>query len=125
MKTSCQLVGAHGEALAAAFLQERGYDLLEQNARTPYGELDLVMCQGEPVPITVFVEVKARRSTRYGLPEASITPAKRRHLLDSAQAYLLAHPELAGDWRIDVVAILWESRVGPVEIVHFENAITD
>lgn len=123
MKTQRQLVGARGEALAAAFLQGRGYALLEQNARTPYGELDLVMRQDTPVPITVFVEVKARRSTRYGLPEASITPAKRRHLLDAAQAYLLAHPGLAGDWRIDVVAILWESGGEPVEIVHFENAL--
>lgn len=125
MKRVARTVGEQGEALAAAYLQEQGYHLVERNARTPYGELDLVMQQVQPTAVTVFVEVKTRRSTRFGWPEASITTSKRQHLLAAAQAYLQAHPQLAGDWRIDVIAVLWPRQGAVVEVTHFENAITD
>lgn len=125
MKRNAQKIGGQGEALAAAYLQERGYRLIECNARTPYGELDLVMQQTEPAPVTVFVEVKTRRSTHFGLPEVAITPRKRQHLLAAAQAYLQAHPQWDGDWRIDVIAILWPRAAAAVEIAHFENAVLE
>jgi putative endonuclease len=127
MKTSttAQSVGRWGEDLAAGYLTEQGYTLLDRNARTSYGEIDLVACQdtfgGSWV---VFVEVKTRRSGAFGLPEEAITARKRAHLLAAAQAYLQAHPDLGGVWRIDVIAIRRERPNSPVEIVHFENAIT-
>jgi putative endonuclease len=122
-------LGRWGEALAASFLQAHGYQILERNVRTPYGEIDLVARQeclraGEPVEVTVFVEVKTRRSSLYGLPEEAITPSKQSHLLNAAQAFLLAHPELDGDWRVDVIAIRSPRRDAQPEVIHFENAIT-
>jgi putative endonuclease len=74
--------------------------------------------------MTVFVEVKTRSSTAYGLPEDSITPRKQAHLLAAAQAYLQAHPELEGDWRIDVIAVQRQPAHPKPVITHFENAIT-
>lgn len=124
-KTAAQSVGCWGEELAAGYLRQRGYSLLDRNARTPYGEIDLVLVQPTPAgSCTVFVEVKTRRSGAFGLPEESVTARKRAHLLAAAQAYLQAHPELGDAWRIDVVAIRQVDRAAPPEIVHFENAIT-
>ena len=114
-----QTLGKWGEALAAESLQRQGYILLEKNARTPYGELDLVMRQDA---VIVFVEVKTRSSPSFGLPEQSITRSKQEHILHSAQHYLQTHPELPGDWRVDVIAIRRKTGTPP-EVVHFENVL--
>jgi putative endonuclease len=123
-------LGKWGEDLAAGYLAARGYHILAQNARTPYGELDLVASEeradgvGEGSgTVTVFVEVKTRRSSAFGLPEASVTTRKQAHLLASAQAYLQAHPDLEGDWRIDVIAIQQLPGQPEPSIVHFENVV--
>ncbi len=116
-----QALGHWGENLASEYLEKKGYRILARNARTPYGEIDLI-AQGQEG--LVFVEVKARRSKAYGEPEAAITPTKRQHLQDAAEAYLQAHPEQDGAWRIDVVAIYRPRGSSNPEILHLENAIT-
>lgn len=123
MTNSRQSVGRLGENLAAEYLQQRGYTIQKRNARTPYGELDLIATQPTNAGnVTVFIEVKTRRSNQYGLPEASITPQKQAHLLAAAQSYLQAQSGLEDDWRIDVIAIRL-SGSAPPEIVHYENAV--
>lgn len=119
MTSSKRDLGAWGEAQAARFLARQGYTLIGQNVRTPYGEIDLIARNGQT---TVFVEVKTRASPAFGLPEEAITPAKQAHLIASAEAFLNDHPELAGPWRIDVIAIRQRTGQKP-EIVHFENAV--
>jgi putative endonuclease len=126
MKNSRQALGKWGEDLAAGYLSERGYTILGRNIRTAYGELDLVAHQEvEEGPVVVFVEVKTRRSKKFGYPEDAITARKREHLLSSAQAYLQEHPELDKDWRVDVIAIQKFSPDHPPMIRHFENALTE
>ncbi|HLE15725.1 MAG TPA: YraN family protein [Anaerolineales bacterium] len=130
MSQTRQILGRWGEELAGGFLIERGYTILATNVRTPYGEIDLIVRQpGEAgdhldsPEVTVFVEVKTRSSTAYGYPEEAVTARKQAHLLGAAQHYLQEHPEVGGDWRIDVIAIE-RSRVGkPPVIYHFENAV--
>jgi len=116
-----QSLGRWGESLAVDYLGRKGYRLIERNWRTPQGEVDLIVQQENP-PAIVFVEVKTRRSPRFGLPESAVTRRKQARLLAAAQAYLQAHPELDGDWRIDVVAIR-QPRGQAAEIIHFENAL--
>ena len=132
MKNRRQALGRWGEEQAARFLRERGYTILERNARTAYGEIDLVARQfiftnqdgASEATMIVFVEVKTRTSSAFGMPEAGIDRRKIEHMLSSAQAYLQEHPELEDDWRIDVVAV-WRSRSGDEpQITHFENAVT-
>lgn len=119
MKTRRQRLGKWGESLAADYLCEQGYTVLERNARSQYGEIDLVASQGDYL---VFVEVKTRTSTAFGLPEDSVTSRKQAHLLAAAQAYLQNHPEMEDTWRVDVISI--ECRPGqPPVITHFENAL--
>lgn len=129
-------LGSWGERLAAEYLDRRGYSILERNARTQYGEIDLVARQevhkegtgrwvGEELrPVVVFVEVKTRASQEFGFPEAAISARKRERMLASAQAYLQAHPELSADWRVDVIAIQRFGAGEEPEIVHFENALS-
>ena len=130
MKTARQYLARWGEDLAADFLTRRGYQIVDRNVRTPYGEIDLiasreVQASGSPASrLTVFVEVKTRSSTAYGLPEEAVTSRKRAHLLAAAQEYIRIHPELEGDWRVDVVAILRTGRAALPQIEIFENAVT-
>lgn len=137
MSHSRQALGRWGETLAAEYLIENGYTIVERNARTPYGEIDLVARQDEEVSpdevgvegrssgyATIFVEVKTRSSRSFGLPEEAVTSRKQAHMLAAAQAYMQQHPEVVGSWRIDVIAIQRYDPSRPPTVLHFENAIS-
>lgn len=115
-----QRIGAWGERQAETYLIERGLIPLERNYRTTYGEIDLVMQQGEQL---VFVEVKTRSNDRFGMPEESVTEQKKEHLTQAAQKYIEEHPAAPMDWRIDVVSIRRKNGAEPFEITWFENAV--
>ena len=115
-----QRLGRWGEEVAAQYLLARGYRLLGKNVRTPYGEIDLLFEKDE---ITVFVEVKTRSGTGFGLPEEAVTRAKQEHIL-AAIAYYWQHAERAErDWRVDVIAVIRPVNGKDIEVEHFENAI--
>lgn len=112
-----QRVGKWGEEAVAAYLAGRGYEILARNARTPYGEIDIVAKQEE---IFVFVEVKTRTSNKMGLPEESVNLRKRAHMRACAEHYA-AENEI-DHWQVDVIAV--EGKVGSEpKITHFESAI--
>jgi putative endonuclease len=121
MTSSRQALGRWGENLAADFLSQKGYHLLERNYRTPYGEIDLIIKKRS---LLAFVEVKTRASDTFGLPEETITSKKRQHLIAAAQAYLQAFPSPTVDWRINVIAIRKIKTETNPEIIHFVNAVT-
>ena len=130
MANQRQLLGRWGESLAADYLVDLGYVVLERNVRTPYGEIDLVArlfeessISTEKCLVTVFVEVKTRSTHTFGHPEESVTARKRAHMIAAAQSYLQDHPDLGGVWRIDVIAIQRLQPDRPPTIHHFENAI--
>jgi len=115
-----QRVGRWGEQVAAQYLQQKGFTILERNHRTAYGELDLIV---EKQSVICFVEVKARTGTHFGMPEEAITPAKRAHLLAAIQAYWLENGRVEGTWQVDVIAILGRPSDPHFQIEHFENAL--
>lgn len=119
-------LGRRGEALAAAFLQRKGYGIIATNWRCAAGELDLIASDG---PVLVFVEVRTRRSTASGLAEESVTTAKQRRLARLAMHYLqaleTARTPWPGSWRIDVVAIQITPGSESVHIRHLEHAVED
>jgi putative endonuclease len=118
MANQKQTLGAWGEERAAAYLRERGYEIVARNVRSAYGEIDLL---AKHAGVLVFVEVKARSSSDFGYPEESVNETKQQHLLDCALDYLQANPDHIGDWRIDVISVL-RAPDGP-QIEHFENAV--
>ena len=95
-------LGSAGERLAAERLRQAGYTIRTANYRCKVGEIDIVAEEDGDI---VFVEVKTRRGTAYGLPEEAVTSAKQRKLIAAAQTYLEAHGQLDVSWRVDVVAI--------------------
>lgn len=117
---SSHSVGRRGERLAERYLTERGYRTLERNWRWPKGEIDLIV---EKDGELVFVEVKTRRSHRFGIPEESITARKRGKLIQTAYAYLNRVGRQQVQWRIDVVAIDLNRRAEPERIEHIESAV--
>jgi putative endonuclease len=113
-------IGRNGEDAAARLLAERGYAILARNVRTPAGELDLVASAEE---YTVFVEIKARLSRTHGLPEESITPAKKARLRAAAVHYLQERGLLETPWRIDVAAVEFDPAGEIRRFEVFENAV--
>lgn len=93
--------GARAEKLAAAFLARQGLTLVEQNYRCRFGEIDLILREGETL---VFVEVRLRANPDFGGAAASITPAKREKLLKAARHYL-ARLERIPPCRFDAVLL--------------------
>jgi putative endonuclease len=117
MTKNNQRVGKWGEDAVAAYLAERGYEILARNARTPYGEIDIITRQGD---VTIFVEVKTLRLSKHFFPEQNVTARKREHMLACAEHY--AAQNAIDHWQIDVIAV--EGKVGlEPKITHFENAI--
>jgi putative endonuclease len=117
MTKSNQLIGKWGEDAVAAYLRERGYEIIARNARTPYGEIDIIAKQDD---ITIFVEVKTLRRSKDFFPEQNVTARKQVHMLACAEHY--AAENAIDHWQIDVIAV--EGKVGlQPKITHFENAI--
>lgn len=122
-QTPRQRLGRWGETVAAYFMEQRGYRVLACNVRTGRGEIDLVALH-EQAGMLVFVEVKTRSNTSFGLPEEAVDTRKVEHVFRAAEAYLQEHPDLAEkEWRMDVIAIQGKpgDRVEDVIIEHFEN----
>jgi putative endonuclease len=112
-----QRIGKWGEDTVTLYLAERGYEIITRNARTPYGEIDIVAKQDD---ITIFVEVKSRTSLTMGLPEESVNSRTQARRLACAEHY--AAENAIDHWQIDVIAV--EGKVGlEPKITHFENAI--
>jgi putative endonuclease len=83
--------GQQAETLALSWLQQRGLVCVARNYRCRMGEIDLIMHDGTTL---VFVEVRQRRSARFGGAAASITPAKQARLVRTAEHYLHTLPSL-------------------------------
>ena len=97
-----RLVGGAAERRAARHLKRRGYAIVDRNVQCGrLGELDLVARDGETL---VFVEVRYRKSDRFGGALVSVDHIKRRKLARAAQHYLARHP-FEGPVRFDVVAL--------------------
>lgn len=112
-----QRLGKLGEALAATYLQGRGYQLLNRNFKARYGEIDLIFTYKSTL---VFVEVKTRIGREFGLPEEAVTPKKLREVIKTSQYYALLHPRLPATQRIDVVGIELDNTD---KVVYFNHLI--
>lgn len=110
--------GRQGEEIAAKYLTDKGYKILQRNWYCSTGELDIV---AENDDTLIFVEVRTRRGDRFGTAEESITPVKQARLVELAQTYLQEVAPLHQSWRIDVVAV----QLGPglPQVNHIENAV--
>ena len=108
-----------GESLAAKHLKARGCEILARNYRALRGEIDLIVQDGE---FTVFVEVKTRRSLKFGVPQAAVTWQKQRQISKVALAYLQSHNLLDAPCRFDVIAIHLSPQLKLLNLEQIESA---
>ena len=102
MPRSLQNIAKIGEKLAVEHLKIQGYQILAENYRFQRGEIDIIAKHEERI---VFVEVKTRRSLKYGVPQSAVTKQKQRQISKIALAYLQTHNLIDTSCRFDVIAI--------------------
>lgn len=95
-------LGRWGEDLAAAFLEEKGYAIIERDWKSGHHDLDIVAKDGSTL---VIVEVKTRRNRLYGNPEEAIDYRKRRSLLSAINHYTKSH-RIYSNVRFDIISIV-------------------
>jgi putative endonuclease len=113
---SNKYTGTKGEEMAATYLAEKGYNIVERNWRFKHWEVDIIASKGNCMH---FFEIKTRTSDMYGHPEESISKKKMTNLKNAAEEYQYLHPE----WKyvqFNVLAIKMYFNQ-PIEIMLFED----
>ncbi len=82
--------GSKGENLGAAYLTSAGFSILEKNWRHSRWEVDIIACRNN---VLHFIEIKTRRSQKFGLPEDAVGKKKIQNLLHAAEQYLYLAPQ--------------------------------
>jgi len=108
--------GSWGEGLAAAYLRDKGYVILERDWHSRHRDIDIIAQDGET---TVFVEVKTRRSRDFGDPIDAIDYQKRNNLRHAIQHYL--HYRNITNYRFDVISIVGTVGSMSPDIEHIED----
>ena len=109
--------GNQGEEVAAQYLEKCGCRILERQFRSPMGEIDII---AEAENTILFIEVKTRRPTQYGLPVQAVGKEKQRHILRTAIWYMQKKGFEERPCRFDIVEILY--RDGSYVLRYYENA---
>ena len=115
-KRERQALGRASEQVAAKFLEDRGYRVLERNVRRGRWEVDLVVQNQDAL---VFVEVRSRSSDRFGCPSESVDAEKQRHIALVAEMWLWGR-SVTAEPRFDVIAVVW--RDGEPQCRHIPDA---
>lgn len=117
MSADRQELGLLGERHAERWLVARGWRVLARRFRSGHRDLDLVVERSGTV---AFVEVKARRSRRWGHPVEAVDWRKQRELVRSAQVWIARHGGAGTAYRFDVIGVLVDG--DRVRVRHVENA---
>lgn len=107
-------LGSWGEDLAAAYLREKGYIILERDWHSGHRDIDIVAKDSDCV---VFVEVKTRRGREFGEPEMAVDYRKQRNLRLAIHHYL-KYRRIDSPWRFDVITIIGAVNCPEPEINH-------
>ncbi len=112
-------IGDFGEGAAARYLEDEGYEVIKRNFRTKSGEIDII---AEIDGCIVFVEVKTRKSSRFGEPSEYVDFRKQQRIHNAAAVYA---DSVNREMRFDVIEVFYEERRSGMEVSkinHIENA---
>ena len=110
------IYGKKSEIIAADFLKQKGYKIIELNHKNKIGEIDVI---AQDRDYLVFVEVKARLSRAFGDPLEAVNYKKQQKIRKVAELYLIKKRKTETSCRFDVISILGQEEY---EISHIENA---
>lgn len=111
--------GRMGEEIAKEYLEKKGYKIVEQNYKTKYAEIDLVVKKKNEL---VFVEVRTKIGENFGTPEDTINDKKKRKLHGNALAYART-AKWKGPCRVDAICIVLKKDYSIERLNHYENVI--
>ncbi len=110
-------VGRLGEERAVKLLKDKGYSILERNVEDGHGEIDIIAIdKGE----MVFVEVRSKTGTNFGLPEETVKYRKKQKLVRNAKRYV-NYNNIKKPYRIDVIGVVLNNQKKPKRIKHYKN----
>ena len=112
-------LGKFGEDLASKYLEEKGYKIKERNYRTFLGEIDII---SEYEGKIIFVEVKTRRSDKFGYPEEAVNFNKQQKIIKNALCYLAKYNLWGKNYGFDVILVSISSPKDVKNIKHIRNA---
>lgn len=98
-----RVVGRNGENVAAQYLSQHKYKIVDRNFFCHFGEIDLIAWDGESV---IFVEVKSRKDDKFGMPREAVTWHKQQTIVKCANYWLYKNKQIGVPVRFDVVEIL-------------------
>lgn len=116
-----QQVGGLGEQAAAELLLNKGYEIVDRNFRSRYGEIDIIAVLAQYI---VFVEVKTRKAQSMASGMEAVDRKKQRKIVKTAMQYLSEHQTNLQP-RFDVISVVTKnngSAIGP--LIHLENAFS-
>jgi len=107
-------LGQCAEDSAADFLKQHGYNIIKRNYRNKLGEIDIIARHKGTL---CFVEVKARHSVKYGLPQEAVSRSKRAKISRVALSFLKENHLLDSKARFDVVSILYSGVYPQIDLI--------
>lgn len=121
MKNLNYQTGKIGENFARQFLAKKGYQIIEANFRTRFGEIDMIATKDKKL---IFIEVKSKIGVEFGSPEEMVGRTKLTQIQKMAEYFLQGHPRLAASnpqYRIDAVCIVFNPDQSVNRFNHWEN----
>ncbi|WP_300386122.1 YraN family protein [Clostridium sp.] len=119
MKNLNKAIGSYGEKISKDYLINNGYIILDLNYRSRYGEIDII-CKLKD--IIVFIEVKSRYNTLYGLPQESVTYFKQRRILNLCNYYIISKNLFNYNCRFDVIEVYFNTINNDFKINHLKDS---
>ena len=112
---TAKTIGDKGENVALNYCLSKGYELVERNYRSRYGEIDIILKDDQYI---IFAEVKTRKYDSIATPSEFVDSRKRKRILMTAAIYLDENPTDLQP-RFDVIEIIYDTFI---HINHIENA---
>lgn len=111
------ILGDRAEKLAYQFLKKQGLTLQQKNYHCRFGEIDIIMQHQDYL---VFVEVRHRKSNKFGGALESVDARKQKKLRNSAHHYLNRHKKTDSPCRFDILCV--NGDLNHAEINWIQNA---
>ena len=110
-------IGSFGEMLVITYLENMNYEILDKNYKTKFGEIDSIAKDKKEY---VFIEVKTRTSSKYGMPSEAVDFNKEKHIKKSSQVYVYLNNLENKYIRYDVIEVYFINK-NKYYINHLKN----
>lgn len=97
-------IGQWGEDAASDYLKQNGYEILERNYHSHFGEIDIIAQERDCI---CFVEVKTRKNSHFGFPAEFVNLTKQQKIIKTAEFYLTKNIVVNNSYRFDIIEVFY------------------